>query len=139
MTKRHIIVLVTLGLFLVATACRNEQTQTLSPSNTNSAARTASTPDPFAAARVTFEKDCKECHGQNGAGGPVKLADGTKLKVPTLREGNALRHSDSDFEKQITKGGDGMPAFADKLKPEEINEMIRFIRKEFQGGATPPK
>ena len=138
MTKRHLIVFVTVVVFSVATACKNEQTQTSSPSNTNTAARTVSTPDPFAAVRVTFDKDCKECHGQNGAGGPVKLQDGTRLKVPTLREGHAVRHSDSDFEKQITKGGDGMPAFADKLKAEEISQIIKFIRKEFQSGATAP-
>ena len=68
----------------------------------------------------------------------MKLDDGTKLKVPSLREGHALKHPDSDFVKQITKGGDGMPAFGEKLKPEEINDMIRFIRHEFQGGMTPP-
>jgi len=83
-------------------------------------------------------KNCKECHGEKGDGGPVKLEDGTRLKVPSLREGHALRHPDSDFLKQITKGGDGMPAFKDKLKPEEIDDLIRFIRHEFQGGMTPP-
>jgi hypothetical protein len=31
-----------------------------------------------------------------------------------------------------------MPAFADKLKAEEINELIKFLRHEFQAGATPP-
>ena len=95
-------------------------------------------PDPFAATRATFDKHCKSCHGERGDGGPVKLEDGTKLKVPSLREGHALRHPDSDFLKQITKGGDGMPAFADKLKAAEINDLIRFIRHEFQGGMMPP-
>lgn len=136
MTRRQLIVLVAVASFLIATACKNEQTQTAPPANANTATKAASTPDPFAAVRVIYEKDCKECHGQSGAGGPVKLADGTRLKVPTLREGNALRHSDADFEKQITKGGDGMPAFAEKLKPEEISEMVRFIRRELQAGAT---
>ena len=140
MTKRRLMVFVAAASFLFAAACTTEQTHTSSPANANSPAQAASTstPDPFAAVRVRFEKDCKECHGQNGQGGPVKLEDGTKLKVPTLREGNALRHADADFEKQITKGGDGMPAFADKLKPEEIKELIQFIRREFQGGAATP-
>lgn len=96
------------------------------------------TPDQFAAMRVTYNQDCKSCHGEKGQGGPVKLEDGTKLKVPTLCEGHALRHTDADFVKQITKGGDGMPAFADKLEPDEINECVRFIRHEFQGGMMPP-
>src|SRR5260370_41344157 len=96
------------------------------------------TPDAFAASRAVYMKNCKECHGEKGGGGPVKLEDGTRLKVPSLREGHALRHPDSDFLKQITKGGDGMPAFKDKLKPEEIDDLVRFIRHEFQGGITPP-
>jgi mono/diheme cytochrome c family protein len=74
----------------------------------------------------------------SGTGGPVKLADGTKLKVPSLREGHALRHPDSDFVKQIEKGGDGMPAFKDKLTPQQITDMTSFIRHEFQGGMMPP-
>ena len=100
----------------------------------NTKAPANATPDQFAATRATFDKNCKGCHGETGKGGPVKLEDGTKLKVPTLCEGHALRHTDSAFVKQITKGGDGMPAFADKLKPEQINECVRFIRHEFQGG-----
>jgi mono/diheme cytochrome c family protein len=98
----------------------------------------AATPDPFAAARGMFAKDCQLCHGPDGKGGPVKLEDGTKLKVPSLREGHALRHPDSDFLKQIKEGGDGMPAFKDKLSRPQIDEMIRFIRQEFQGGQKPP-
>lgn len=105
----------------------------------NTKAPATATPDQFAAARATFDKNCKRCHGETGKGGPVKLEDGTKLKVPSLCEGHALRHPDSDFIKQITKGGDGMPAFADKLKPDEINDCIRFIRHEFQGGMVPPE
>jgi len=89
-------------------------------------------------ARELFAKNCQKCHGSTGTGGPVKLEDGTKLKVPSLREGHALRHPDSDYVKQINKGGDGMPAFKDKLTTQQIDELIRFIRHEFQGGMTPP-
>ena len=88
--------------------------------------------------RGTFQKNCKGCHGDNGRGGPVKLEDGTRLKVPSLCEGHALRHPDSDFVKQIEKGGDGMPAFKDKLSAQQIADLIRFIRHEFQGGMIPP-
>jgi mono/diheme cytochrome c family protein len=119
---------------LLITGCNKSTTPPVA--NTQSPAN--ATPDQFAAARATFDKNCKSCHGEKGQGGPVKLDDGTRLKVPTLTEGHALRHPDSDFVKQITKGGDGMPAFGDKLKPDEINDCVRFIRHEFQGGMTPP-
>ena len=136
MMNRLSVVVIAVAASLFSAAC--EKTSTSPPTNNGSASPSSATPDAFAATRAIYDKDCKECHGATGAGGPVKLTDGTKLKVPSLREGHALRHPDSDFVKQIEKGGDGMPAFKDKLKPQQITEMISFIRKEFQGGAPPP-
>src|SRR5256885_3290921 len=135
MTKRLAITIMAFGL-LAAVACK--QQSTTRSSNTTAKPGASSTPDQFANARGYYAKDCQNCHVANGEGGPVKLEDGTRLKVPSLREGHALRHPDSDFLKQITKGGDGMPAFEKKLNPDQINELIRFIRHEFQGGMTPP-
>jgi len=83
-----------------------------------------------------FAKDCIVCHQANGEGGPVKLEDGTKLKVPSLKADRTIRHSDKDYFSQISKGGDGMPAFKEKLSEDEINNLIRFIRQDLQGNAT---
>jgi mono/diheme cytochrome c family protein len=127
--------LVIIIVLLLMTACQKVMVPT--PANNNSSTST-STPDEFAAARASYDKNCKSCHMANGEGGTVKLDDGTKLKVPSLREGHALKHPDSDYVKQIVKGGDGMPAFGDKLKTDEINDLVRFIRHEHQGGMTPP-
>ena len=135
--NRQALVLIPAALVILMTACQSGKTVG-TPTPTNATPPASSTPDQFAAARVSYEKNCKLCHGGNGEGGPVKLEDGTKLKVPTFREGHALHHPDSEFVKQITKGGDGMPAFGEKLKSEEINDLIHFIRHEFQGGMTPP-
>jgi cytochrome c551 len=139
MTMRYAIALVAAAGFLFVAACKNEPTKTAVNTSPNSNSATSqSTPDQFAAVKKIYGKDCQECHGPKGEGGSVKLQDGSKLKVPSLREGHALRHTDAEFVKQINKGGDGMPAFADKLKPEEVNDLIKFIRREFQAGATPP-
>jgi mono/diheme cytochrome c family protein len=135
MTYRWIM-LATVAFLVFTASCTKEKSGGSNASGNRSTAQ--STPDQFAQARTLFEKNCQTCHGSNGEGGPVKLEDGTKLKVPSLREGHALRHPDADFVKQITKGGDGMPAFGEKLKTEEINDLIKFIRHEFQGGMTPP-
>ena len=91
------------------------------------------TPDEFAFARANYAKDCSSCHGEEGKGGLVKTTDGTKLKVPSLIEGHALKHDDDDYVEQIVNGGDGMPEFKDKLKGAEITALVRFIRHEFQG------
>src|SRR5881392_342521 len=115
MTKGLAITIIGLSL-LAATACKPQSTTT--SSNTAAKPGTSSTPDQFANARGYYAKDCQTCHGANGEGGPVKLDDGTRLKVPSLREGHALRHPDEEFVKQIAKGGDGMPAFEKKLNPD---------------------
>jgi mono/diheme cytochrome c family protein len=119
-------------------SCGKQSAPTTTNRNTNAATASSATPDPFAATRGVFAKNCQSCHGVEAKGGPVKLEDGTRLRVPSLCEGHALRHPDSDFRKQIEKGGDGMPAFRDKLSSPQIDDLIKFIRQEFQGGMTPP-
>lgn len=130
----RLLTIIAVAVVLLTPACKNSSN---SDANNGPKASPAATVDEFAATRAIFEKDCVKCHQKTGTGGPVKLEDGTKLKVPSFREGHALRHPNSDFVKQISKGGDGMPAFKDKLSPQEIDDLVRFIRHEFQGGVTP--
>ncbi len=128
--KLSVLVLLLIVAMVLVVGCdkpANETTVKVSPT----AAATA-TPDEFAAARVIFAKQCVECHGAKGEGGPVTV-DNKKLKVPSLTEGHALKHSDEDFVDQIENGGDGMPKFKDKLSAAEIDGMVRFVRHEFQG------
>jgi mono/diheme cytochrome c family protein len=128
-----------LALLVVATSLFAVACAKTDSANTNQSRPVASSSpaspsqDEFAAVRVIFKKECVSCHGEDGAGGPVKLEDGTTLKVPSLREGHALKHKDEEFVKQITRGGDGMPKFEDKLTREQILDLTRFIRKGIQG------
>lgn len=126
------------GLWILVTllgACAPDTNSSV-PSSTSAAssplAGATATPDEFAAVRTTFTVHCADCHGETGDGGKVKI-DGKQLKVPSFKVGHALKHSDEDFVEQIKDGGDGMPVFKDKLKPNEITELVRFIRREFQG------
>jgi len=120
------------------TACsKTDQVTTVTPqSSPASSPAVQATPDEFATVRTTFAKECAVCHGDTGEG-KTAMIEGKKIKAPSLRTGHALNHSDADFVKQITKGGDGMPAFEKKLTPKQIDDMVRFIRKEFQGGNQP--
>jgi cytochrome c551 len=97
-----------------------------------SAPKATATPDEFAFARANYARDCAACHGDQGDGG-LKTVENKKLKVPSLKEGHALKHSDEDFVDQIENGGHGMPKFKGKLSSAEINALVRFIRHEFQG------
>ena len=120
----------------LVSACNKEPVTTVTPAPTQSATAASPTPDEFAAMRAIYPKDCAVCHGDTGEG-KTAVIDGKKIKAPSLRTGHSLRHSDVDFIKQIAKGGDGMPAFEKKMTPQEIDEMIHFIRREFQGGNQP--
>ena len=126
-----------IALALFASACNKD----VSSSTNRSAPAPATTapsasPDQFAAARANYAKRCAVCHGDTGEGKTVEV-EGKKIKAPPLSSGHALKHPDSDFVKQIVKGGDGMPAFGDKLSTKEIDDLVAFIRHDFQGGAQP--
>jgi mono/diheme cytochrome c family protein len=89
-------------------------------------------------AKGIYEEKCMICHKNDGTGGRVTI-NGENLRVPNFKVGHALRHSDKDFQDQIAEGGDGMPAFKDKLTPEQIKDVVAYIRQAFQPGVTPPK
>jgi cytochrome c551 len=113
------------------------------PAANNSTPTTpASTPDELAAARADYTQFCIRCHRPDGTGGDFELEDGAKLKVPNLRE-HGRKDSDKHLSDKINKGGDGMPAFKGKLEQERIDNLVRFIRRDFHGqaatsGATSP-
>jgi mono/diheme cytochrome c family protein len=109
------------------------RTVTANTANANAAPAANANNDALAAARTTYNNACAKCHQPNGEGGTVNI-DGEKLRVPGFKGGHALKHSDADYAKKITEGGDGMPKFKDKLTPEQINGLVRFIRAEFQTG-----
>lgn len=121
------------------TASTNTATTTTPAASPTAAANTAPTPtDELSTVRPVYAEFCARCHKIDGAGGTVEVL-GKNLKVPSLRKGHALNHSDAELAKQIAEGEDGMPAFKDRLNQEQINGLVRFIRKEFQSGATEPK
>ncbi|MGB7926218.1 MAG: cytochrome c [Pyrinomonadaceae bacterium] len=140
------------AIMLSLVACNNttntNQTATTNTTTTTTnapsasptaAANTAATPaDEFAAVRPVYAEHCARCHKVDGEGGTVEVL-GKKLKVPSLKKGHALSHTDAELAKQIADGEDGMPAFKDRLNQQQIDALVRFIRKEFQSGATDKK
>ena len=121
---------------LVGIAC----TETAAPTN-SAAPRSASAPaapspsatvDALANARTNYTKNCEGCHGPDGQGGLVKV-DNKQLKVPSLHTDHAKKHPDTQIADFITNGHEEMPAFKDKLRPEEVTELVQYVRKTFQG------
>ena len=133
--KLILLALTCIALALVGIAC----TETATPTNT-ATPRSATTPTPapaasvdeFAAARANYAKNCEACHGPNAEGGVVKIND-KQLKVPSLKADHAIKHTDAEMVDYITNGHEAMPAFKDKLNAQEINDLVRFVRKTYQG------
>ena len=134
--KQVSLALTCIALALVAFAC----TETATPTNTSTPTTAASPappapttpPDPLAAARSNYARNCEACHGPEGVGGLVKVED-KQIKVASLKSPSAIRHTDEQLAKMITNGEEAMPAFKDKLTAQEIQALVSFIRKEFQG------
>lgn len=75
-----------------------------------------------------YRANCAACHG--GAG------EGTKKGIP-LTTGHALHHSEDEHIRQVADGeNDKMPAFKNKLKPEEIKAVVDYIRSSLQKGVN---
>jgi mono/diheme cytochrome c family protein len=53
--------------------------------------------------------------------------------VPSLRADHAIKHTDAEMIDFITNGHEAMPAFKDKLKADEITELVSYVRKTYQG------
>ena len=125
------IALACVALSLVVVAC----TET-APATNSAAPVAADSPtkpaDEFAATRASYQKNCEGCHSETGEGGNVKV-ENKQIKVPSLKSDHAMKRTDEQLTKMITNGEEQMPAFKDKLKPEEITDMVKFVRKNFQG------
>ena len=134
------LVLTCAAIALISLACTDTETTTNSTTPSRAASPAAPSPatpaapaDEFATARTNYAKHCEACHGPQGEGGPVKTPEGKQIKVPSLKAPHAVRHSDEELNKVVSGGEEAMPAFKDKLTPEEITQMVRFVRKNFQG------
>jgi mono/diheme cytochrome c family protein len=121
---------------LVGIACTETATPTNTATPVSATSPAAPSPSPsvdeLANARANYAKNCEGCHGPEGQGGLVKV-DNKQLKVPSLHAEHAIKHTDAEITDFITNGHEEMPAFKDKLRPEEVAELVRFVRKTFQG------
>ncbi len=73
-----------------------------------------------------FKSKCAACHGPDGAG---KTAMGTALKIRDLQSEDVQKQADADLDRIISKGKNKMPAFDGKLKKEQIEQLVAFIRE----------
>jgi mono/diheme cytochrome c family protein len=79
-------------------------------------------PAAFAAdltADPNYKAKCAACHGATAEGKPA-------MKTAPMKDSAAK--SDDELTSTITNGKNKMPAYKDKLKPEEIKALVSEIK-----------
>ncbi len=133
------LILLTAALFVFAcsqTTTTNTTINTASNTvvvNNSNAQPPAPTVDELAAARKTYSEVCIKCHKEGGLGGTTDI-DGKKIKAPNFTSERMLKDDDADWIDAIENGieDDGMPAFKGRLSEQEIKDLVKMIRKDFQ-------
>jgi mono/diheme cytochrome c family protein len=76
-------------------------------------------------AEKTYKTNCVLCHAPDGSG---SSPSGKALKAQDLRSDAVQKKSDAELTTSITQGKGKMPAFAKKLKPDDIAQLVAYIR-----------
>lgn len=76
-------------------------------------------------AASSYKAKCAGCHAADGSG---STAVGKALKVTDLRSEDAQKKTDAQLIEITTNGKNKMPAFKDKLKADQIKELVAYIR-----------
>jgi cytochrome c6 len=76
------------------------------------------------AAKV-YKTNCVLCHAADGSG---SSASGKAMNAKDLRSPEVQGKSDSELAEFITQGRGKMPAFGKKLKPDDIKQLVAYIR-----------
>jgi len=73
----------------------------------------------------TFKAKCAMCHGADGKG---ETSMGKTMKIRDLGSADVQSQSDADLTKIIADGKGKMPKYDGKLTPDQINDVVKFIR-----------
>lgn len=73
-----------------------------------------------------YKANCAVCHAADGSG---NSPSGKALKSKDLRADEAQKKSDAELADFITKGQGKMPPFGKKLKPEQIQQLVSYVRQ----------
>ncbi len=96
------------------------------------AAAAKASPESIANGETLYKRQCQMCHGPAGMGdGPA--AKMLKGKLPNLADKAVnAKIPDDEMHEAIENGKKtevgNMPAFAKKLKPEEIQDVMNYVR-----------
>jgi cytochrome c6 len=84
-----------------------------------------STPAVADDAAGTYKAKCAACHGADGKG---ETAIGKKMGMKDLASPEVQKMSDDELTTVIADGKDKMPSYKKSLKPEQIKDLVGYIR-----------
>lgn len=73
----------------------------------------------------TYKAKCSACHGADGKG---ETAMGKKFGLKDLASPDVQKMSDDELTAIISDGKDKMPSYKKSLKPEQVKELVGYIR-----------
>jgi mono/diheme cytochrome c family protein len=76
-------------------------------------------------AAAVYKQKCASCHGPDGK---AETGAGKAMKVPSFASPEVKKQSNAELEQIIEKGKGMMPKYGASMKPEEIKEMVAYIR-----------
>ena len=76
-------------------------------------------------AAATYKAKCAMCHGADGKG---DTPAGKKMGAHDFGSAEVQKVSDADLTQVMEKGKNKMPAYGAKLKPEEIKDLVSYVR-----------
>jgi len=94
------------------------------------------TAESLARGKRQFGFDCAMCHGKTGDG-TGDVATDMKLKMKNHTDPATLKNlTDGELFYLIKKGKDQMPPEGDRVKNEEIWDMVNYVRSFAKKGST---
>lgn len=77
------------------------------------------------AGAATYKTKCAACHGADGKG---ETSIGKTNKIRDLGSAEVQQQSDADLTGIITTGKGKMPAYGKSLKPDQVKELVTYMR-----------
>ena len=89
----------------------------------------AATTDEVAMGKDLYVANCAQCHKDSGKGGKVTV-DGKTLDPDDITTAKMAAKTDEKLTEYVVNGfpEDGMPAFKDKLTPDQIKAVVKHVR-----------
>jgi mono/diheme cytochrome c family protein len=85
------------------------------------------TPEGLAKAKKVYGYDCAVCHGTSGDG-KGDIASSLKTPMKDFSDPSVQSQSDAELFTIIQKGKGEMPSEGDRGKPEDIWNMVNYVR-----------